>query len=253
MEAGSEDERKFIATVKQNSEVSLWSTIIGIGMDLARDTVEETSKTPGCNYATVISNKDFKEMINNEFDYTVVRHLHTHARCRAHAKPLCSSANLCCVSLQTPTGFNVSLSVDSDVWQLHSGYGSPEVSSLQPGGQAQHSTLFPSTQNDKGETRGGLFLFKLSQKQDQAGLDTPFTLMYVSRIASLRMLLTARSLTGSLAMCCVCTDPSGTTCWALNRPTPSRFSSRRPTSTTWASERLHCWSTTPTSSVRTWR
>jgi hypothetical protein len=73
MEAGSDDERKFIATVKQNSEVSLWSTIIGIGMDLARDTVEETSKTPGCNYATVISNKDFREMIDNEFDYTVVR------------------------------------------------------------------------------------------------------------------------------------------------------------------------------------
>jgi len=147
MEAGSDDERKFIATVKQNSEVSLWSTIIGIGMDLARDTVEETSKTPGCNYATVISNKDFREMIDNEFDYTV-----------------------------TPTGFNVSLGVNSDVWQLHSGYGSPEVSNLQPGGQARHSTLFPSTQNEKGETRGGLFLFKVSQKEP-AGLDSPFTLV----------------------------------------------------------------------------
>ncbi len=73
MEANnSEDEKKFVDLVKQNSDVSLWSTIIGIGMDLARDTVEETSKTPGCNYATVISTNDFKEFIQNEFDYTVV-------------------------------------------------------------------------------------------------------------------------------------------------------------------------------------
>lgn len=78
---------------------------------------------------------------------------------------------------QTPIGFNVSLSVESNVWQLHSGYGSPEVSSLQPGGVARQSTLFPSTQNEKGETRSGLFLFKLIQKE-KGNIDAPFTILY---------------------------------------------------------------------------
>lgn len=73
MEITTDEEAKFVAMVKQNSDASIWSTIIGIGMDLARNTVEETSRTPGCNYATVTSNKDFREMMQHEFEYTVVR------------------------------------------------------------------------------------------------------------------------------------------------------------------------------------
>lgn len=80
-------------------------------------------------------------------------------------------------TLKTPIGFNVSLDVDSPAWQLHSGYGSPEASAVQLGGTAKHSTLFPSTQNEKGESRSGLFIFKLEQK-GQASLDTPFKVMY---------------------------------------------------------------------------
>ena len=95
------------------------------------------------------------------------------------SNPQKQNAHTVFLRYQTPTGFNVSLGINSDVWQLHSGYGSPEVSNLQPGGQARHSTLFPSTQNEKGETRGGLFLFKVNQKEP-AGLDSPFTLVYAS-------------------------------------------------------------------------
>lgn len=75
MEILEKDEETFLKGVVKNSEASIWSTIVGIGMDLARNTVEKTSKTPGCNYATVISSVDFKEMMDNEFDYTVVRAL----------------------------------------------------------------------------------------------------------------------------------------------------------------------------------
>lgn len=81
------------------------------------------------------------------------------------------------VIAQTPIGFNVSLDV-APSWKLHSGYGSPEVSSLQPGETARHSTLFPCTQNEKGETRGGLFLFKL-QPQDKESFASPFRVTYV--------------------------------------------------------------------------
>lgn len=170
MEIDEEDEKKFINMVKKKSEVSVWSTIVGIGMDLARNTVEETSKTPGCNYATVISSKDFREMMEHEFDYTVVSY-HVSISTPVLRRP------------QTPIGFNVSLSVDSEVWQLHSGYGSPEVSSLKIGGTARQSTLFPSTQDGKGETRGGIFLFKLDQKQ-LGSLEAPFTVVYVTSMLS---------------------------------------------------------------------
>jgi len=73
MEISALDATRFIDSVKKNSEVSIWSTIVGIGMDLDRSTVEETSKTPGCNYATVTSSQNFKEMMDQEFDYTVVQ------------------------------------------------------------------------------------------------------------------------------------------------------------------------------------
>jgi hypothetical protein len=46
-------------------------------------------------------------------------------------------------------------------FELEKGFGSPEVNKLLPGQPMTISTEFPSPQNEKGERRGGVLLFKL--------------------------------------------------------------------------------------------
>lgn len=50
MEIDAADNKKFIAAIKKNSEASLWSTVVGIGIDLTQQVIYHVCATPGGNY-----------------------------------------------------------------------------------------------------------------------------------------------------------------------------------------------------------
>lgn len=140
------DATKFLEMTRKNSDESLFTTVVGIGVDLTQSAINELSATPGCNYANVRSTKNFQELMEREFGYLV-----------------------------TPVAFNIGIVLESQVFQIEKGYGSPELYKLSASKDFKLSTEFPSAQNEMGERRGGLLLFKLSLKDSQSeSVTTPF-------------------------------------------------------------------------------
>jgi hypothetical protein len=136
LEVTSEDGKKFKDSVAHNSNSSIWSTVVGIGLDLTQDVIKTVSKTAGCNYCNVRSNATFNELMDQEF-----------------------------ASIVTPIAFNIKLSLASSRYQIAAGYGSPEVADIKPGETASFSTEFPSVKNQNGETRSGVILFRVQDSQ----------------------------------------------------------------------------------------
>eukprot|EP00029_Vermamoeba_vermiformis_P008668 TRINITY_DN4121_c0_g1_i1.p1 TRINITY_DN4121_c0_g1~~TRINITY_DN4121_c0_g1_i1.p1 ORF type:complete len:677 (-),score=215.31 TRINITY_DN4121_c0_g1_i1:73-2004(-) len=133
MEVCTDDGIEFENFVTKNSANSIYATIVGVGLDLAGNVIEKVSKTNGCNYCNVRTSQNFWEIMNKEFGYLV-----------------------------TPIAFNVNIELKSKQLQLLKGFGSPEVRHVSNTKKIKLSTEFPSAQNDKAETRGGMILFKLS-------------------------------------------------------------------------------------------
>jgi len=131
----STDEASFTTSVKEYSRHSIYTTIIGVGMDLQRNTVVECSRTPGCNYCNVLSDDDFRHLMNSEFAYLV-----------------------------TPIAFNVSVELAGGDWKMTRGFGSPEISDV-PLHSVRFSSIFPSStcSTDSG-LRAGCYVFKLEPK-----------------------------------------------------------------------------------------
>eukprot|EP01088_Endostelium_zonatum_P016008 TRINITY_DN413_c1_g3_i3.p1 TRINITY_DN413_c1_g3~~TRINITY_DN413_c1_g3_i3.p1 ORF type:complete len:370 (-),score=143.40 TRINITY_DN413_c1_g3_i3:57-1166(-) len=122
---------------KNLANSSIYSNIIGIGLDLAQKTVTNTSKTPGCNYCNVLSSDDFNNLMIQEFDYIV-----------------------------TPVAFNLNFGLSSPSLHIQRGFGSPEVNStFGPNKNIIISTEFPALKNSSGETKGGVLLFRLSNTE----------------------------------------------------------------------------------------
>eukprot|EP00026_Physarum_polycephalum_P005171 Phypoly_transcript_05201.p1 GENE.Phypoly_transcript_05201~~Phypoly_transcript_05201.p1 ORF type:complete len:600 (+),score=119.37 Phypoly_transcript_05201:70-1869(+) len=136
MEVTVDDGNKFKESVGVNSNRSLYSTVVGIGLDLTQDVIKTVSKTAGCNYCNVRSNATFTTLMDQEF-----------------------------TSIVTPIAFNIKLSMVSNRYQIAAGFGSPEVSDIKAGDSALFSTEFPSVKNQKGETRSGVILFRVHDAQ----------------------------------------------------------------------------------------
>jgi len=139
MEVDPSDGDSFTITVKENSDESKWTTVIGIGIDLTSTIISKVSTTPGSNYANVRSTQNFNEMLQGEFGYLV-----------------------------TPIGFNISIELQpsdhpKSSFLFEKGYGSPEINNIKEGFKVDISTEFPSAQNENGQRRGGAMLFKLKQ------------------------------------------------------------------------------------------
>lgn len=137
MEVSTDDGQKFLKHIKDNAEVrTIWSTVVGVGLDLGTDVIQSVSKTIGCNYCNVRNARTFDELMNTEFHYTV-----------------------------TPIGFNIELSLLSERYTIEQGYGSPEIHQLQDKVDTRQKlkliTEFPSPMNEKNEVRGGCMLFRI--------------------------------------------------------------------------------------------
>jgi Ca-activated chloride channel family protein len=115
---------------EQNAANRIYTTVIGIGVDFNTQLVEQITKIKGANYYSVHSPRQFRQRIEEEFDFMV-----------------------------TPMVFNVNLNFESKGWRIEKVFGSPEADES-TGRLMTINTLFPSKSVD-GQTRGGLVLLKL--------------------------------------------------------------------------------------------
>lgn len=130
------DEKRLLNTIKTNADRGIYTTVVGIGMDLNVRLVEEISKTRGAKYCSVDSAEEFTRIMKQEFDYDV-----------------------------TILAFNIRVQLLTPDYILAKGYGSPELHNLKPGKPVVISSEFPCWQDDKGQSKGGMMLFKLGTKK----------------------------------------------------------------------------------------
>jgi Ca-activated chloride channel homolog len=118
--------------LEDNANRRIYTTFIGVGVDFNSDLIEQITKIKGSNYYSVHSPRQFRNRIEEEFDYMV-----------------------------TPLVFDLSLSFESRGWRIEKVFGSPEADEA-TGSLMKINTLFAST-SEGGETRGGLVLLKLKK------------------------------------------------------------------------------------------
>lgn len=119
-----------MGTMRRNADSRIYTTFIGIGVDFNSTLIEEITKVKGANYYSVHSPREFRERVEDEFDYMV-----------------------------TPLVFNLRLNFESRGWRIEKVFGSPEAD--EASGRLMYiNTLFPSKRVG-GETKGGLVLLKL--------------------------------------------------------------------------------------------
>jgi Ca-activated chloride channel family protein len=119
--------------VDSASKKGIYTTFIGIGVDFNNNLVERVSKTKGANYYSVHSQKEFKQRLDEEFDYMV-----------------------------TPLVFDLKLTLNGD--KIEAVYGSPEADRA-TGDIMYVNTLFPSP-SQNGASKGGIILIKVKDTKD---------------------------------------------------------------------------------------
>jgi Ca-activated chloride channel family protein len=128
------------SALRQNANKRIYTTIIGVGVDFNSELVEIITKTKGANYYSIHSPREFRQRIEEEFDFMV-----------------------------TPLVFNVEMNFESSGWRIQQVFGSPEVD-RSTGHLMRINTLFPS-KSEGVETKGGLVLLKLQKISSRAGYD----------------------------------------------------------------------------------
>jgi len=121
-----------LGMLKANADKKIYTTFIGIGVDFNTELVNYITKIRGANYYSVHSPRQFKERMDEEFEYMV-----------------------------TPLVFNLLLKLDATGYKIDKVYGSPEADES-TGELMKVNTLFPS-KKEENQTKGGLVLLKLSK------------------------------------------------------------------------------------------
>lgn len=129
---GGTGENDLLNILKNNADQGIYTTFIGIGLDFNTELIEKITKIKGANYYSVHSASEFKERMDEEFDFMV-----------------------------TPLVFNLTLELDAPGYQIEKVYGSPEADEA-TGEIMKVNTLFPS-KAEEGEVRGGIILIKLKE------------------------------------------------------------------------------------------
>lgn len=128
--AGDLSESGLAGRIADNAKDGIYATMIGIGVDFQTELVEAMTKTRGANYYAVHSPSEFRDRMDEGFDYMV-----------------------------TPLVFDLALEVDADGFDVEQVYGSPDAD-RSTGELMSVNTLFPS-RTEAGETKGGVVLLKL--------------------------------------------------------------------------------------------
>jgi Ca-activated chloride channel family protein len=131
--------------LQANAEADVHSTFVGVGVDFNTKLVETINTVPGANYYTVHSPTQFRERMDEGFDYMV-----------------------------TPLVFDLSVTVESEGYEIETVYGSPSAENA-TGEVMAVQTLFPSRREDN-RTEGGVVLVKLREtgESDQIRLTASY-------------------------------------------------------------------------------
>jgi Ca-activated chloride channel family protein len=132
---GETGESGLLSILEENANQGIYTTFIGIGVDFNTELVEKITKVRGANYYSVHSASEFKERMDEEFDFMV-----------------------------TPLVFDILLRLDAPGYRIEKVYGSPEADEA-TGEIMKVNTLFPS-KSEEGEVKGGIILIKLDQISD---------------------------------------------------------------------------------------
>jgi len=117
--------------LSDHADEGIHSTFVGVGVDFNAQLVDAITDVRGANYYSVHSGAQFTERMDEGFDYMV-----------------------------TPLVFDLSLSVETEGYEIQEVYGTPSDDALD--GDIMHvKTLFPSKTED-GRTKGGVILLKLA-------------------------------------------------------------------------------------------
>jgi Ca-activated chloride channel family protein len=117
---------------KKNADSRIYTTFIGIGVDFNSGLIDQITRVKGANYYSVHSYWQFRQRIDEEFDYMV-----------------------------TPLVFDLRLYFEADGWKIEKVFGSPEADAA-TGNLMYINTLFPAQTRD-GENRGGIVVLKLDK------------------------------------------------------------------------------------------
>jgi Ca-activated chloride channel family protein len=125
--------------LKDNAARNIYTTFIGVGVDFNTELINNITKVQGANYYSVHSAREFKERMDDEFDYMV-----------------------------TPLVFDLRLNLDARGYQIEKVYGSPEADEA-TGEIMKVNTLFPS-KVEGGQVKGGVILVKLKKLSSDSSL-----------------------------------------------------------------------------------
>ena len=140
-----------LSYIKDNADKGIYTTFIGVGLDLNTKLIEEISDVKGANYYSVHNSKEFKERMGEQFEYMV-----------------------------TPLVFDLSLNLKSDDYNIEMIYGSDSLNA-QKGNFMKVNTLFPSKASEKGEVKGGIVLVKLKERTEKANGKLELEVSYKDR------------------------------------------------------------------------
>ncbi len=130
---GETSEKGLFGQLRELSLDRVYTTFIGVGVDLNSELIDALTKMRGANYYAVHSALEFKARLADEFEYMV-----------------------------TPLVFDLTLSVDAPGYEIMHVYGSPEADQA-TGKIMAVNTLYPSASRD-GENKGGLVLLQLKKR-----------------------------------------------------------------------------------------
>lgn len=125
--------------VKENADKGIYTSFIGVGVDFNTEVIECLSDVKGANYYSVHNTDEFKKIMSDDFDYMV-----------------------------TPLVFDLELKLDSNQYEIAGVYGT-DTNDKKLGTIMKVNTLFPSSSNSNGETKGGVILLKLKPSMFTTG------------------------------------------------------------------------------------
>ncbi|CAF3915166.1 unnamed protein product [Rotaria sordida] len=132
---GDLDEKNFSSRIEQLAKHRVYTTFIGIGIDLNTELISSITKHRGANYFSVHDSKKFVQRLDKDFDLIL-----------------------------TPLLFDVKMKLESALFDIEHVYGSPEWDKTEQNELIKINTLFPSRTDEENGTRGGIVLLKLKTK-----------------------------------------------------------------------------------------
>lgn len=138
---GTRSEGGLLGKMEDNAEDGIYTTFVGIGVDLNTKLVDAITKIKGANSFAVHSSQQFSERMDKDFKYMV-----------------------------TPLVFDLDLTLDSESYEIEKVYGSTAAEES-TGRIMKVKTLFPSRRKEN-KTKGGIVLLQL----DKVGQDSKVNL-----------------------------------------------------------------------------